>query len=70
MAGEAGAIDLAALEALGLPRASGGPMKTGEIRGLIAVRRELTAWQGDAAALWRPSDRLTRMIKNGEGFGF
>ena len=70
VAGEAGAIDLAALEALGLPRASGGPMKTGEIRGLIAVRRELTAWQGDAAALWRPSDRLTRMIKNGEGFGF
>jgi len=67
---DAGDIDLAALEALGLPRASGGPMKTAEIRGLLTVKRELEAWYADAPALWAGSPRLAEMVKNGEGFGY
>jgi 3-hydroxyacyl-CoA dehydrogenase len=70
VAHEAGDVDLAALEALGLPRASGGPMKAGELRGLLKIKGELERWQGDAAGLWRGSDRLSAMIKNGRGFGF
>nr|WP_322865965.1 enoyl-CoA hydratase-related protein [Aquicoccus sp. G2-2]MEA1113236.1 enoyl-CoA hydratase-related protein [Aquicoccus sp. G2-2] len=62
-------IDLAALEALGLPRASGGPMKAAEIRGLIAVRRELKAWNAEEPAFWQPSTLLDEMIKNGVRFG-
>lgn len=67
---DAGDIDLAGLEALGLPGASGGPMKTGEIRGLLAVRHELDAWSKDDPGLWPGSERLIEMIKNGEGFGY
>ncbi|MDQ2091381.1 enoyl-CoA hydratase-related protein [Marimonas arenosa] len=67
---DAGDVDLAGLEALGVPRASGGPMKTGEIRGLLTVKRELEAWEADAPELWAASERLTEMVKNGEGFGF
>ncbi|UYV35900.1 enoyl-CoA hydratase-related protein [Rhodobacteraceae bacterium D3-12] len=66
---DAGDVDLAALVALGLPRASGGPMKAGELRGLLVVRRELERWQGDAPALWYPSERLNELIKNGGRFG-
>jgi 3-hydroxyacyl-CoA dehydrogenase len=62
-------IDLAALEALGLPRASGGPMKAAEIRGLIAVRRELKAWNAEEPAFWQPNTLLDEMIKNGVRFG-
>ena len=65
---DAGDVDLAAIEALGLPRASGGPMKAGELRGLLTVRRELEDWGEAALEQWHGSARLTEMIKNGEGF--
>lgn len=62
-----GDIDLAALVALGVPRASGGPMKAGEQRGLLQVKAELDHWQSDAPDLWAPSGLLEDMIKNGRG---
>ena len=66
---DAGALDLAALAALGLPRASGGPMKAAELRGLLLVKGELERWEGDSRALWQRSSLLAEMIKNGRGFG-
>lgn len=63
-------VDLAGLEALGLPRASGGPLKAGELRGLLQVRRDLEDWERDAPDIWGPSERLNEMIKMGEGFGY
>lgn len=69
VARDAGDVDLAALVALGLPRASGGPMKAADLRGLLVVQRELDRWTEDAPMLWQPSARLSGMIKNGERFG-
>ena len=66
---DAGEVDLAALAALGLPRASGGPMKAAELRGLLEVRAELGRWQRDATQLWQSSQLLDEMVKNGRGFG-
>ncbi|MDU8929107.1 enoyl-CoA hydratase-related protein [Alisedimentitalea sp. MJ-SS2] len=62
-------IDLVALEALSLPRASGGPMKTAELRGLLSVRRELEGWGREDPAIWNRSELLNEMIKNGWRFG-
>ncbi len=66
---DGGDIDLVALEVLSLPRASGGPMKTAELRGFLGVRRELEAWGGEDPAIWDGSEVLDAMIKNGWRFG-
>ncbi len=66
---DAGDIDLAALVVLGLPRASGGPMKAAELRGLLLVKGELGRWQSEEPALWQQSELLSEMVKNGRGFG-
>lgn len=66
---DAGDIDLAALAALALPRASGGPMKAAELRGLLTVKGELGRWQAQAPMLWQESGLLGEMVKNGRGFG-
>jgi 3-hydroxyacyl-CoA dehydrogenase/enoyl-CoA hydratase/3-hydroxybutyryl-CoA epimerase/enoyl-CoA isomerase len=64
----AGEIDLAGIEALGVPRASGGPMQVGESRGLVALRRDLRQWHADDPALWHESRTLDEAIKLGGRF--
>ncbi|MDQ2095304.1 enoyl-CoA hydratase-related protein [Rhodalgimonas zhirmunskyi] len=66
--GSAGEVDLAGIEALGLPRASGGPMQVGESRGLVALRRDLRQWSEDDPTLWHESRTLDEAIKLGGKF--
>ncbi|GHE06269.1 hypothetical protein U879_07195 [Defluviimonas sp. 20V17] len=60
-------IDLVMLMGYGYPRLRGGPMKTADMIGLLAIRNRLRDWAGDEP-FWTPSALLDEMIKEGRSF--
>lgn len=61
------AVDLVAVQGLGLGRSLGGPMHWADARGLLILRRDLTLWQ-DEGAVWAPSAGLDALVSRGRGF--
>ncbi len=61
-------IDALAVAALGIPRVFGGPMFRADQRGLLLLRRDLLAWQGQNA-IWSPDPLIDELLSEGKGFG-
>ena len=62
----AGAFDVLALTALGMPRKLGGPLFMADQRGLLVVRRDLRMWQQDDAVWAAPEGLLDALVSKGE----
>ncbi|MEL6609386.1 MAG: enoyl-CoA hydratase-related protein [Pseudomonadota bacterium] len=66
-------VDIAAILGLGFPRHRGGPLKSAEVAGVLAVERRLSARAeaslGDDVAFWTPHPALRKAVLNGARFG-
>ena len=63
----ADAVDLVAVQGLGLGRSLGGPMHWADARGLLILRRDLMLWK-DEGVIWAPSAGLDALVSRGRGF--
>ncbi|MEZ5912434.1 MAG: 3-hydroxyacyl-CoA dehydrogenase NAD-binding domain-containing protein [Paracoccaceae bacterium] len=61
-------IDVVMMLGYGYPRWRGGPMKTADLRGLLAIRNDLESFARDEPAFWAPAPILDELIKNGRRF--
>ncbi|MEM6729312.1 MAG: 3-hydroxyacyl-CoA dehydrogenase family protein, partial [Pseudomonadota bacterium] len=62
-----GDIDAVMVLGLGFPRHRGGPMKAGELSGLLGILRSLEARASDDP-FWSPAQALRDAVKNGNRF--
>jgi len=61
-------IDVVMVHGYGYPRWRGGPMRTADHGGLLALRRNLLAWAADEPELWTPAPLILDLVKNGRDF--
>lgn len=61
-------VDVVAVHAHGLPRWRGGPMMAADLRGLVAVRKDMVAFAPDSPSLYAPVGLIEDLIKNGQRF--
>ena len=61
-------IDVVMLHGFAFPRRRGGPMMSANLEGLLHIRKDLTAFSTDNAALWSPDPAFDELIKNGLDF--
>ncbi len=61
-------IDVVMLHGFAFPRRRGGPMMSANLAGLLHIRKDLTAFSADNAALWAPDPAFDELIKNGLDF--
>jgi len=60
-------IDALAVHGIGFPRRHGGPMRSAQTGGLIALRKDMRVWAADSE-IWAVPDLLDQAIKDAAGF--
>ncbi|WP_420860662.1 enoyl-CoA hydratase-related protein [Algirhabdus cladophorae] len=68
VAPHASVLDVVAVASMGFPRWRGGPMRSAQAHGLIAMQKALRKFENNDAAIWHPNAVLAQALKTADGF--